>query len=108
MSTIISTDQAFETLLAVPRPVVALFFKDGDGVEVSRFFEQKWPQAWSVVAVDVDQASETYKRMGIQNTPAVAVLHRQCLLAVDVGCDPDACERVVRWAHGQLREFHRA
>ena len=85
-------------------PVVALLW-NGDDTPRDQFSELDWPAAWRVVCIDVSKHAGEAKRLGIEDTPAVAVLSEGCLLAVDYGCDRGACDRVVRWAKQQLREI---
>ena len=103
-----SEEEAQEWIDGPGGPLAILFWRTGEDELVARFDTLEWPRSWRVATIALDDAPVVAERMGVTETPAVAVLREGSILAVEYGCDPGACERVVRWARVQLRELHTA
>ncbi len=87
---------------------VLLLWRAGQEESLRAFEKLEFPRGWDTASLEVNAAPEASERLAIHESPAVAILYRDCLLAVEYGCDDGCRARVVRWAQRQLREFLRA
>lgn len=102
----IAGDEVADRLLpgADARFRVVLFVRGGaaDGDEARRRFGAlPWPADWERLVIDLDRAPRVGAWFGIAESPAVAVVRRGQLLALEDDCTGEACDRLVRWAHAQ-------
>lgn len=84
---------------------VLLIWRQGQEDSLEKFRKLKFPRGWDVAALEINAAPIAAERLAVNESPAVAILFGDCLLAVEYGCDESCRERVVRWAQTQLREF---
>ena len=87
----------------------AVLFVDSSADEtpgyIQRFSAQPLPRGIERVVLDVTGAKETALWFGIETAPALALIHRGMLLAIDHTCDPKACERLLNMSREQLRHL---